>query len=225
MFKIIIGCIPHTGLNIETSIAVEPLNERLKDTATTSHQKAKPTDQSESGSSSKAPPPPIVFTAEPLVKLRVTTTHAGAEARGEMLLKIDQECSRCCDPKPRELTVPIHLQLRQAPMSSTNTSSTKTSSTNTDDEIGIIFFRDDHADIEPVLHELALVALDIFWKPDLKADGSCALCKLNFRNLISSNDNHESLTSAANNRSAPPPPLTTSNPFKDLLIKDLRGKN
>lgn len=231
MFKITIGCIPPTGLNVETTIAVEPLNERLRDTS--------------SSSPSSSALPPIVFTSEPLIKLRVSTTHAGAEARGEMVLKLDQECARCCDFKPRELTVPIHLQLRQAPMSTSGAGKSSSKQPKADEDLGIIFFRDDHADIEPVLHELALVALDIFWKPELKADGSCSLCALNFRGLISSdassvddsrsdylqgdclkadlispttsNISGKLLASKSANNSS-------NNPFKDLLKNNLNGK-
>lgn len=218
MFKITIGCIPSTGLNVDTSIAVEPLNERLIDTSTTTHStsksKATQTHQAASNSSATATHPPIIFSADPHVKLRITATHAGAEVRGVMLLKIDQDCSRCCDPKPRELTVPIHLQLRQAPLDSSDT----------DEELGIIFFRDDHADIEPVLHDLALVALDIFWKPDLKADGSCSLCTLNFRGLISSDSDNHTVSAPSSQGSRDAESGSTSNPFRELLKNDLRGK-
>jgi len=142
--------IPASGLKINETMDLEPLNLRL--------QEGKPTE--------------IRFTAPPQVNLVIHRTSSGAEVTGKLRAKLIQPCSRCVAELERELELEINYTLQQlTPRSSPITDET-------DQDIGMVYFDGEHVELDETLQESLILGLDLFWHPPLRADGSCTQCGL-----------------------------------------------
>ncbi len=145
-----ISDIPHTGLTIEDKLALEPINERM----------------------AEGRGQDIRFTVAPEVSLVATKTMTGAELRGTIRTRIAQQCSRCCDPVERQLEIPINtiLQSKDEELFGEGDDSSQ------EEDIGVLYFKGDHVDLEELLYESLILPLSLYWSPECDAKGNCSLC-------------------------------------------------
>jgi uncharacterized metal-binding protein YceD (DUF177 family) len=100
------------------------------------------------------------------VKGKIVPREAGAEFNGSYSIRYRQACARCSDPKERVLEQSLQLLFRDA----------SESPTAEEDDVGLIILEQGTIDLEHVIHEAIILALDIFWAPDLTEDEACSLC-------------------------------------------------
>ncbi len=148
--KVRISDIPADGLEINDSLELERLNARML----------------EGGQDSG-----IIFTSAPTVKLKITRTIGGAEAKGKVRAKYKQSCGRCLDEVEREMEQETSLII--SPKTEGDSEGSKR-----DDEIGIVFYEGESVDLEEILQENLIISLSIYWSPPVNANGACELCGL-----------------------------------------------
>lgn len=154
--KIRISDIPAEGLNINDTIALEPLNARL--------QAGEPCD--------------IYFLQAPRVSLMVRRNPGGAQTSGTISSRYKQPCSLCLDEVERDIEISFDYILQhKSPATDDPTGGSL-------DDVGIIFFEGEHVDLEDSIQESLILSLSRFWHPPLKPDGSCSICHKNLRDQI-----------------------------------------
>lgn len=112
----------------------------------------------------------IEFTAAPIVDITVYRTLTGAETKGRVITRYTQPCSLCSKVIERELEIAAEFLLKQRPPDH------DANSERFEDDIGISYFNEDHIDLEELIQENLILALDIYWRPEVNADGSCQGC-------------------------------------------------
>lgn len=153
--KIRISDLPAQGLEVKTTMALEPLNERLK--------------QGENHG--------ILFTQEPQVEIVVTKSSTGAETKGFVRSRYKQPCSRCMVEVDREIELEANFILQPKPEDLMELGEEEIS------DIGIVYFEGEHVDLEDVFQESLILALSIFWSPPSDAKGNCSICSLSEKEI------------------------------------------
>lgn len=137
----------------------------------------------------------IVFTESPRVELHVSMMGNDGRARGTIETGYTQSCGRCLVPVPRRVEIPVELLLkkrtgRQAEHTAAGEIDTE------EDQDGIVYFSDDHIDLDDTLHELIILSLNIHWLPDRKEDGSCSACGITCDDMLKATDSGDHETRA-----------------------------
>ena len=147
-----ISTIPPRGLDIKETLPLDSLNARMNE--------GREND--------------IVFTAAPQVELTVLRTIEGAETKGSVRTKYKQQCSWCLDPVERELEIEAKFVLSPRPAEkSVNEAGSF------EDDIGVVYYDNDHVDLEDVIQEALILSLSRFWHPPVDEKGACTVCGRN----------------------------------------------
>lgn len=111
----------------------------------------------------------FTFTVAPHVELTfVAIGSTSAEVSGTINTKYIQECGLCLDPVERSATLPMQFQIRP----------TSNSSENKIDEIGILYYEGEHAELDEWLQSEIILSLSLYWHPPFSED-QCSICKKN----------------------------------------------
>ncbi len=155
--KIRISDIPPAGLNINETIPLRPLNDRL----------AQGSDHS------------IQFLKDPQIKLFMERNASGATANGSVSSSYIQPCSRCAQELPRDIEVSLDFVLSERPA---HVASGRTPLPEDEpiDDIGIIYYENDHVDLEDFMQESLILALSLYWHPPEDKKGNCEVCGKHF---------------------------------------------
>ena len=108
----------------------------------------------------------IKFLSPPQLEVVIIRRAHGGELSGEVRTTYEQPCSRCAEEKERELVAPLNITLKRSPEGHALP----------DDDIGVVYFQEDHVDIEEIVQETIILALSIFWSPPTDCEGICTLC-------------------------------------------------
>lgn len=119
----------------------------------------------------------INILADPLVYLKVNKNIEGAEAVGKIHVTYSQCCSRCLDPLPQNSELPFHLIIKH-----------REEGDDQFDDIGIMYYEGEYADLQETLEEVIILSIDIFWAPSLDQKGNCSLCQKNCAEKIEETD-------------------------------------
>ena len=155
--KIRISDIAPAGLNINDTIALGPLNERM----------AQGSDHS------------IQFLKDPQIKLFLERNATGATASGSVSSSYMQPCSRCAQELPRDIEVSLDFVLSERPTHATSGRPPLPEEELLDD-IGIIYYENDHVDLEGFMQESLILALSLYWHPPEDKRGNCEVCGKHF---------------------------------------------
>lgn len=158
--KIRITDIPPQGLKVNDTLPLESLNSRM--------QEGQDKD--------------IVFLSSPLVEITVFKTPGGADVKGLLRSRYRQSCSRCLDPLERDLEVAVSLVLQHA--TERDKRGIPAGEEAALEDIGVVYFEGDNVELEEVLQENLILALERFWHPPIRDDGSCSLCGLRFKDTL-----------------------------------------
>lgn len=101
----------------------------------------------------EAPNNDIEFTTTPKFECFVTPKKGGAELQGTVTSSFKQPCVRCLEIFAKDIEVPLSVFLRQVAARDRITDS---------DEEGILYFEGEHADLENLIQESLILALDPF---------------------------------------------------------------
>lgn len=107
----------------------------------------------------------VIFTAAPRVDATIFGNTSGAELKGTITSKYRQECSLCLEEKERTVTINTHFHLKQKPEGS-----------EIEDDIGIVYYEGEHADLDEVLQEELILSLSLYWHPPFDNDERCKEC-------------------------------------------------
>jgi uncharacterized metal-binding protein YceD (DUF177 family) len=155
--KIRISDIPSIGLNINETIPLRPLNERL------------------SQGSDKS----IQFLEDPRVQLLLERNTTGATASGSVSSRYIQPCSRCAQELPRDIELRLDFVLSERPGHPTH-GREATPEEELIDDIGIIYYENDQVDLEDFIQESLILALSLYWHPPEDKKGNCEVCGKHF---------------------------------------------
>ena len=149
--RIRLSDLPSAGLPVSDEISLANLNARLND--------GKPSD--------------IEFLSPPKVTLMVIPNSQGAEAKGRVQTTYRQDCGRCLEPIQRDLDIALNFVLKERPEydQSANPADALI------DDVGIVYFEGEHLDLEPTIQECLLLALSLYWSPEIDPSGRCLGCK------------------------------------------------
>jgi uncharacterized metal-binding protein YceD (DUF177 family) len=106
------------------------------------------------------------FTRELALKGTLTPRQAGAEFRGHYVAHYQQECARCLEPKERILSEELFCIFRDR-------GGLKVEE---EEDVGLVLLDDSIIDLSQILHEAIILALNIFWSPELGDQDRCSLC-------------------------------------------------
>lgn len=154
--KVRISDISPAGLLINETISLDSLNERMA-----------------LGRSKE-----IVFTEAPHVSLVIRKTASGAETVGTVSSKYRQPCSLCLKEADREITAEANYILKPRPPVEE-----RGPNDSFEDDVGIVYYDDDHVELEETLQEALILLLSIYWHPPLDKDGKCTKCGCSTRDL------------------------------------------
>ena len=157
--KIRIDDLPPTGLTINDTIPLEPLNIRMGEGRYKD----------------------IVFTTPPRVEITVTKTQeGGAETRGKISSKYKQGCGRCADMLERDIEVEANFTLLNRPNPEPEIVEGEEVMTQEYlDDVGLIYIEEGAVDLEDMIQETLILALSPFWSPPCNEAGDCDLCGFN----------------------------------------------
>lgn len=113
----------------------------------------------------------IVFTVAPKVTLTVFRSTLGAETKGTVTTRYKQPCSLCVEEVEKDIEIEANYILK--PRDPVNLDAL-------DDDVGVVFYDGEHVDLEDVIQESLILALNIYWHPPQDKDGNCVRCGLNF---------------------------------------------
>lgn len=146
--KIRIATLTNEGFKIEDSIMKEELNNLIN---------SNPNHLSD-----------IVFTTDAKVSLIVKKILLGAEVKGVATINYEQNCARCDLKIARTENLQISAHIKQI------TNGERFSDL---DELGVIYYEGEYADLRPYVEETIILALNLFWSPKVDKTGKCLECK------------------------------------------------
>lgn len=152
--RIRVSDIGRNGLEVNDTIPLKPLNDRMNE-----------------GKGNN-----IVFLTDPSVKMTVRQTASGAETRGSISARYSQPCAWCAENIERDLEVEANFIFQRMPDAPADGDSDEAENGRFMDDIGINFFSDDQIELDDLIQETLILALDPFWKPPLLDDGTCSIC-------------------------------------------------
>lgn len=141
--------LPPSGLVINETIPLEPLNDRMS-----------------LGRSIE-----VKFATAPKVKIIISKTVGGVELSGSVESSYTQTCSRCADDLPRQIDLPLHLILQQH----SESASPATLKEEVDD-VGLCYFSGDAIELDDIFYEQLILSLDQYYHPPEDAHGRCTAC-------------------------------------------------
>jgi len=144
--KIRISTLSYDGLPLEFTLDLEPLNIRVN--------------EGDSGG--------IVFLEAPTVNIVARATEGGASVLGSVTAICQQPCSTCSESVRHTMNVPIQWTLLPRSESVAQSESF--------DDVGVITYSGDHADLEDALQEALILNLSPFWHPKRDDEEKCLLC-------------------------------------------------
>jgi uncharacterized metal-binding protein YceD (DUF177 family) len=118
----------------------------------------------------------IEFTKEPEVKLTAFKTASGAETRGTVKSFFRQGCSRCALMVERELETDANFIFKHS--EKTPSYSGKQAMPQQLNETGINYVQGEYIELEELIQENLILALSIYWSPELDGQGNCTYCHL-----------------------------------------------
>ncbi len=140
---------PH-GLEIKSEISLESLNRRMCE--------GKNND--------------ILFTSAPLVDIVIHRNAGGAHSNGSISTRYKQLCSHCAKELERTLEIPFDFVFEERPTDEYRSSPDKFF----EEDVGVTFIDNDEINLEPLIQESLILALDQYWHPPRDAAGICSLC-------------------------------------------------
>ncbi|MCI5065595.1 DUF177 domain-containing protein [bacterium] len=138
MIEIRVTDIPSRGLEISDRLSLSALNARM----------------------AEAPDNDVIFTEEPRFSIKITPEIAGAEVKGQISTAYQQPCGVCLEPLREELSQELQITLKAK--SGRPGVDRATSATEWEDDIGIIYFNGEHIDLEEILQENLILAINPF---------------------------------------------------------------
>lgn len=111
----------------------------------------------------------IVFLTAPDVELDLRPVIGGTSLSGKLKTSYQQPCARCS----KDLEYPLDLELNYLLKPLKNQSES-----DADDE-SVVFYEGEQFDLEDLLQECIILALDPFQSPPCLNNGDCSLCGFN----------------------------------------------
>ena len=109
----------------------------------------------------------IYFKSAPQVEVTVYKSRKGSEIKGWVRATCLQPCGRCLVKIENELKVSADFILKPSDEKSPN------------DDLGVVYYEGEHIDLEDILQETLILALDPYMQPDTDENGKCKLCNKN----------------------------------------------
>jgi uncharacterized metal-binding protein YceD (DUF177 family) len=143
--KVRISTLPSKGHTIANTLDLESLNQRMQECQTND----------------------IEFTAAPSFEITLRKAPFGAEAYGHIEAQFTQSCSKCLDPRPRQIKLQCNAVIKERPQPDS-----------VEDDISLIFSDNDYIDLSNHLEEMLILKIDPFWCPPLDDQAKCRDCGL-----------------------------------------------
>lgn len=153
MIKVRVATLPEAGLELEEKLSAETVNQRLISAPDSNTNK-------------------IEFSDPISVSLRLEKVPHGMTAEGTIRAECSQICSRCAEPVSRPLECPIKHVFKHH---------TDPDTALPEEDIGVNYYKGEHAEIGPLLEDLLILNLSPYWHPKEDAAGNCSHCKLNLK--------------------------------------------
>ncbi|MCB0334990.1 MAG: DUF177 domain-containing protein [Bdellovibrionales bacterium] len=113
----------------------------------------------------------ILFVRAPEVHATFRPIAGGISFSGKISSSCTQPCARCSE----NLELPVETEFKVV-------LKPKSERQNAEDEEDVLYYEGDHFDVEDMLQENLIVALDPFYSPPCNKDGDCSVCKFNLNN-------------------------------------------
>lgn len=133
--------IPQEGIKINDTIPLETLNARMNE----------------------GPGNDVTFLAPPSVSLTISPQKGSAELTGTITTTYRQSCPRCLEMIEHSISQEVNILLKAK--ESHPGRDRKLSAEEWDDDIGIIYFDGEHIDLEDILQETLILAIDPLGAP------------------------------------------------------------
>ena len=145
-----ISTLPKSGVNINETISLDQLNERM----------------------AEAEGNDILFRSPPEVEVTIVNKGSGSELKGQVSTTYRQPCSRCLEELDQQLIIQLDFTLK--PESDENILEDQDK-----EDVGIIYYADDKVDLEDLIQETLILSLSPYMCPAQNEKGDCSICGLN----------------------------------------------
>lgn len=117
----------------------------------------------------------IYFLNDPEVNIRIWSSARGAETEGTVRARYRQPCGRCLKEIEQLLEVPVNYIVKAA---------SPEQKVKDLDALGILYYQGEHIDLEEILQESLILALNPYASPPINDEGNCSICELNPENHL-----------------------------------------
>jgi len=121
------------------------------------------------------------FTVPPEVDITIHRSSHGGLAKGQISGRYSQPCAFCDDQVERDFSLDADFLMRERPQGVSEDDE------NYQDDVGVYHFSGDQVDLEPILQEVVILSLSLYWHPPIDTGGQCTL----FRREIGKDDTGE----------------------------------
>lgn len=116
----------------------------------------------------------FTFTDAPGVDVTIHRAGHGGLVKGNITGRYRQPCSLCDDEVERDFSLDADFMVRERPVDVSEDDEQY------QDDVGVYHFTGDQVDLEPILQEVVILSLSLYWHPPMDVSGNCTLCGRNF---------------------------------------------
>lgn len=110
----------------------------------------------------------IVFEDSPQISGQIKPISGGVSFEGQLTTKYSQPCARCNDDLHTPLQIDFSIVFKP-----------ESEKHNNEDEEDVVYYEGDQIEVEEVLQEYIIIALNPFYSPPCNESGDCSVCGFN----------------------------------------------
>ncbi len=114
------------------------------------------------------------FTEAPEVDVIIHRASHGGLVKGKITGRYRQPCALCDDEVDRDFSLDADFMLRERP------AEVSEDDEQYQDDAGVYHFTGDQVDLEPILQEVVILSLSLYWHPPTDVSGKCTVCGRDF---------------------------------------------